>query len=164
MTPLEILMAGAGVVAASSCCAAPSLWRARFAAILMALACLPIADGRWALGVGVALFVASILLAAGARSRPSSARSMDLHRALGGALMGGMVLLGEHTADVSSGAHAHGVPAHAILAVASVVYLAWTCALLADRVRRHRVAERTELIAMAVMFGAMILGMGSALV
>ncbi|WP_221585455.1 hypothetical protein [Microbacterium sp. G2-8] len=156
---LEFAMAGAGAVAAGSCCLSPARRRARLAAVVMALACLPIALLEWRLGTGLALLVASMALAIGARRREPRERLMDLHRALGGALMGAMVLLGDHAVTATSGAHVHGVPAHALLAVASSVYLLWTTSLLVRPAHRRTRAHRIELIAMAAMFAAMLLGM-----
>lgn len=87
---------------------------------------------------------------------------MDLHRALGAVFMGAMPLLGGHLATQSAGVHAHGLPAHAILVIAAVVHLCWTAFLLTRSARRHTRAQRAELIAMAAMFGAMLLGMSAA--
>ena len=154
--------AAAGLVAAVGCCAAPTRWRARALAVLMALTCLPVLPDLARIAGAAGLIVAALALAVGSRRLPVAEGAADLHRAIGGALMAGMLLAGGHGAGAAIGAHAHGGGAspHLLFALASLAYLAWT-ARAALRLRHPGAdrAARAELAAMGAMFVLLLAGM-----
>lgn len=148
-------VAVAGAVAAGGCCVAPARLRARILAVAMALACLPLLSETLRMAAAAVVLLLALLLSVGLRHRPAGERAFDMHRALGGALMAGMLFAGGHEQVVAQGAHGHGATAspHVALGLLACGYVAWT--LVALCVRRHRpprIAARVEMAAMAAMF------------
>lgn len=181
------IVAVAGAVSAGACCVAPSRWRARVVAVVMALGCVPWLPAAVRLVVALVLVGAAVVLAAGLRRRTGSDRLVDLHRAVGGVLMGGMLLLGGHDADATAASlavtgdgaahHAGALSPHLALAAAGMAYLVWSVGAELSGIRRRRAAlhgpagatggRRLALFAeragMAVMVGAAVSAMLAAM-
>ncbi|KAA9151599.1 hypothetical protein F6B41_12835 [Microbacterium lushaniae] len=161
---LTVAVAVSGAVAATGCCLAPSRWRARALAAVMAAACVPLLTDTMRMAAALALLLLVLLLSVGLRQRSTRERAADVHRAIGGALMAGMLFVGGHgTGDLTASAHGHGVglSPHGVFGTAAAAYVVWTVAALARRRHRpDRVAARVEAGAMAVMFALAVLSMG----
>jgi len=163
---LGVGVALAGAVAAAGCCLTPARGRARVLALTMAIACLPFLSDSLRIAAALIVLALAMLLAAGLRRRPARDRSPDLHRAIGGALMAGMLLAGGHAAADSDASHAHahagvtGLSPHVVLAVAAATYVAWTITAVVRRGHDPAsTASRIELIAMGAMFALSIAAM-----
>ncbi len=161
---LTVAVAVSGAVAATGCCLARSRWRARALAAVMAAACVPILTDTVRMAAALVVLLLVLLLSVGLRRRSTRERALDMHRAIGGALMAGMLFAGGHGAGGPMAAvhdHGAGLSPHGVFGTAAAIYVVWTVAALARR--RHRpvgAAARIEFAAMAVMFALAVLAMG----
>ncbi|MGP3534532.1 hypothetical protein ACTU3I_07040 [Microbacterium sp. RD1] len=152
----------AGVMAAGGCCLAQSRWRARALAVVMAVACLPFLPATLRMAAGLLLLSLAMVLSVGVRRLTPRERALDVHRAVGGALMAGMLLVGGHDFAAGSTAHVHGaaLSPHLLLAAGAIAYLGWSVTALTRRAHRPvGAAARVELVGMGAMFALLVAAM-----
>ncbi|WP_203137686.1 hypothetical protein [Microbacterium sp. JZ31] len=129
--------------------------RARVLAVIMAATmvvhALPLGVPGWALAA--VLIVAALAASAGDRRRERERRA-SAHRSIGAVLMAAAILA--HPASSGAAAHAHGVPAEALVVASVAAYGVWSLAL-ARRGAHATPAMRVEIGAMAVMLAVMTL-------
>ena len=139
---------------------AGSTRRAKFVAVLMFLACIPLASDSMRLLCAAALVVASIMLSVGLGRRRDTESDHALYRSLGGLAMAAMLTAGAYGATgATREIHRHGDgPLSFLVTIACVSYLVWTVILLQSRHTAVR-SRRVEMGAMGGMFAFELLAM-----